>query len=139
LVPVLFFVITITFVLMHLAPGSPWDKEGKQLSAAVVRNLNAKYGLSDPFFVQYLRYLWNVAHFDFGLSFQYEDQAVSSLILRSWPPTAVIGTLAFVMIVIFGSASASSPLSDKTPGWTTWWSASVRSAPRRRRLCSASS
>jgi len=57
-----------------------------------------------------------VAHFDFGLSFQYEDQAVSSLILRSWPPTAVIGTLAFVMIVIFGSASASSPLSDKT----TW-------------------
>ncbi len=49
LVPVLFFVITITFVLMHLAPGSPWDKEGKQLSAAVVRNLNAKYGLNEPF------------------------------------------------------------------------------------------
>ena len=102
LVPVLFFVITITFVLMHLAPGSPWDKEGKQLSAAVVRNLNAKYGLSDPVLVQYGRYLVNVVHFDFGLSYQYEDQPVSSLILRSWPPTATIGLLAFLMIVIFG-------------------------------------
>ena len=102
LVPVLFFVITITFVLIHFAPGSPWDKEGKQLSAAVVRNLNAKYGLSDPFLVQYGRYLVNVVHFDFGLSFQYEDQPVSSLILKSWPPTAVIGLLAFLMIVIFG-------------------------------------
>jgi oligopeptide transport system permease protein len=102
LIPVLFFVITITFVLIHFAPGSPWDKEGKQLSAAVVRNLNAKYGLSDPFIVQYGRYLVNVVHFDFGLSFQYEDQPVSSLILKSWPPTATIGLLAFLMIVVFG-------------------------------------
>lgn len=102
LVPVLFFVITITFVLMHFAPGSPWDREGKQLSQAVVRNLDAKYGLSDPFLVQYGRYLVNVVHFDFGLSYQYEDQSVSSLILRSWPPTAVIGSLAFLLIVVFG-------------------------------------
>jgi oligopeptide transport system permease protein len=102
LIPVLFFVITITFVLIHFAPGSPWDKEGKQLSAAVVRNLNAKYGLSDPFLVQYGRYLVNVVHFDFGLSFQYEDQPVSNLILKSWPPTATIGLLAFLMIVVFG-------------------------------------
>jgi len=102
LVPVLFFVITITFVLMHFAPGSPWDREGKQLSAAVIRNLNAKYGLNEPFLAQYVRYLLNVAHFDFGLSYQYEDQPVSALILRSWPPTAVIGSLAFLMIVIFG-------------------------------------
>ena len=102
LVPVLFFVITITFLLMHFAPGSPWDREGKQLSQAVIRNLNAKYGLSDPFLVQYGRYLVNVIHFDFGLSYQYEDQSVTSLILKSWPPTAIIGTLAFLLIVIFG-------------------------------------
>jgi oligopeptide transport system permease protein len=52
--------------------------------------------------VQYVRYVLNVVHFDFGLSYQYEDQPVSSLILKSWPPTAVIGMLAFLMIVIFG-------------------------------------
>jgi oligopeptide transport system permease protein len=95
-------VITITFVLMHFAPGSPWDREGHQVSAAVIKNLNVKYGLNEPVPQQYLRYLTNVAHFDFGLSYQYQDQSVSSLIVRSWPPTIVIGTLAFLMIVILG-------------------------------------
>jgi oligopeptide transport system permease protein len=99
---VLFFVITITFVLMHFAPGSPWDREGRQLSPAIVNNLNEKYGLNQSFFVQYGHYLWNVVHLDFGLSYQYEDQPVSSLLLKSWPPTAVVGILAFLLIVIFG-------------------------------------
>ena len=45
MVPVVFFVILITFFLMHLAPGSPWDKGGgRQLSPAVVQNLNLRYG-----------------------------------------------------------------------------------------------
>ncbi len=102
LIPVLFFVITITFALMHIAPGSPWDREGRQLSPAIVNNLNAKYGLNESVLVQYGHYLWNVVHFDFGLSYQYEDQTVSSLILGSWAPTAVIGVLAFMFIVVFG-------------------------------------
>ena len=102
LIPVLFFVITITFVLMHVAPGSPWDREGRQLSPAIVANLNAKYGLNEPFLTQYVHYIWNVIHFDFGLSYQYENQSVSSLLIKSWPPTVVIGALAFVMIAVFG-------------------------------------
>lgn len=102
LIPVLFFVITITFALMHVAPGSPWDREGRQLSPAIVNNLNEKYGLNLPIWQQYLHYLVNVAHFDFGLSYQYEDRPVSSLIIGSWPYTAVIGTLAFLVIVVFG-------------------------------------
>src|SRR2546421_7177781 len=60
LVPVLFFVILITFILMHLAPGSPWDRGGgRQLSPAVVQNLNARYGLDKPLYMQFLLYLWN--------------------------------------------------------------------------------
>jgi oligopeptide transport system permease protein len=102
LVPVLFFVITITFVLMHFAPGSPWDREGRQLSPAIVANLNAKYGLNQPLLVQYAHYIWNVIHLDFGLSYQYEDQPVSNLLLKSWPPTAVIGSISFLLIVVFG-------------------------------------
>ncbi len=102
LVPVLFFVITITFILMHFAPGSPWDREGRQLSPAIVANLNAKYGLSQPLLVQYGHYVWNVIHLDFGLSYQYEDQPVSNLLLKSWPPTAVVGTLSFILIVFLG-------------------------------------
>jgi oligopeptide transport system permease protein len=88
---------------MHLAPGSPWDKGGgRQLSSAVIANLNAKYGLNKPLYVQYGMYLWNVMHFDFGLSYQYEGRSVASLIAQGWPYTATLGALAFVLIVVFG-------------------------------------
>jgi ABC-type dipeptide/oligopeptide/nickel transport system permease component len=103
MVPVLFFVIAITFLLMHLAPGSPWDRAGgRQLSSIIVQNLNAKYGLDKPVWEQFLIYVWNVLHFDFGLSYQYTNQTVTSILLESWPVTAVLGTLAFLLIVPVG-------------------------------------
>jgi oligopeptide transport system permease protein len=99
----MFFVITITFVLMHLAPGSPWDRSGgRQLSQAVVNNLNARYGLNRPLYEQYLLYIWNVGHFDFGLSYQYQGKTVASLLGEGWKYSATIGSLAFVLVVIAG-------------------------------------
>ena len=51
MIPVVFFVIVITFILMHSAAGSPWDKSGgRQLSQVIVDNLNKKYGLDKPVF-----------------------------------------------------------------------------------------
>jgi oligopeptide transport system permease protein len=103
MIPVVFFVILITFLLMHLAPGSPWDKAGgRQLSQVVINNLNAKYGLNKPEYVQLWLYLGNVLHFDFGLSYQYEGKTVTSLIGSGWPYTATLGTLAFLVIVPVG-------------------------------------
>jgi oligopeptide transport system permease protein len=103
MIPVVFFVILITFLLMHLAQGSPWDKAGgRQLSAAVVNNLNIKYGLNKPEYQQFFIYLWNVLHFDFGLSYQYEGKTVVGLIREGIPYTATIGVLAFVIIVPVG-------------------------------------
>ena len=103
MVPVLFFVIVITFTLMHLAPGSPWDKNGgRQLSQSVIDNLNIKYGLDKPLWNQFLLYVWNVLHFDFGLSYQYEGQTVTGLIGAGLPYTATLGTLAFLVIVPVG-------------------------------------
>jgi oligopeptide transport system permease protein len=103
MVPIVFFVILITFFLMHLAPGSPWDKAGgRQLSQVVVNNLNIKYGLDKPITTQFGLYLWNVAHFDFGLSYQYENKTVSTLIAEGVPYTATIGVLAFLLIVPLG-------------------------------------
>jgi len=103
MIPVVFFVIVITFVLMHSATGSPWDKTGgRQLSQVVVDNLNKKYGLDRPVFEQFLLYLWNVLHFDFGLSYQYQGKSVIQLISEGWPYTATIGTLAFLLIVPVG-------------------------------------
>ncbi len=103
MIPILFFVILITFTLMHLAPGSPWDKAGgRQLSDTVVKNLNIRYGLDKPVPQQFLLYLWNVTHFDFGLSYQYQGKTVSNLLLESWPYTATIGILAFLLIIPVG-------------------------------------
>jgi len=103
MIPILFFVILITFTLMHLAPGSPWDKAGgRQLSDTVVKNLNIRYGLDKPVPQQFLLYAWNVMHFDFGLSYQYQGKTVSTLLLESWPYTATIGALAFILIIPVG-------------------------------------
>lgn len=103
LIPVLFFVILITFTMAHLAPGSPWDKAGgRQLSAGVIQNLNIKYGLDKPGWQQFLIYVVNAAHLDFGQSYQYEGQTVTQLLLGSWTPTFVLGTLAFLVIVPVG-------------------------------------
>jgi oligopeptide transport system permease protein len=88
---------------MHLAPGSPWDRSGgRQLSPAVVNALNVKYGLNLPIWNQFLLYIWNVAHFDFGLSYQYENQTVTHVLSESWPATFTIGVLAFILIVPVG-------------------------------------
>jgi oligopeptide transport system permease protein len=103
MIPVVFFVVFITFALMHLAPGSPWDRTGgRQLSPAVVHNLDVKYGLDKPIIYQFGLYLWNVLHFDFGFSYQYEGKTVTTLILEGWPYTATLGTLAFLLIVPVG-------------------------------------
>ncbi len=103
MIPVVFFVILITFTLMHIAPGSPWDKNGgRQLSPTIVNNLNARYGLNKPLPTQFLLYVTGILHFDFGLSFQYEGRTVASFLLEGWPYTATLGLCAFVVIVVFG-------------------------------------
>jgi oligopeptide transport system permease protein len=102
MIPVLFFVIVITFVLMHLAPGGPWDREGKQLSAAVINNLNIKYGLDKPLWQQFLIYIWGILHFDFGDSLRAPGQHVSTALLVSWPYTFTIGAITFILLVPIG-------------------------------------
>jgi oligopeptide transport system permease protein len=102
MVPVLLFVILITFFLAHIAPGSPWDKEGRQLSDATIRQLNIKYGLDQPIWTQFGLYLWNVVHFDFGTSYQHPGQSVNSLLAATWPATVKLGAVSFLVIVFFG-------------------------------------
>ena len=102
MVPVLLSVILITFFLAHLAPGSPWDKEGRQLPEATRHQLDVKYGLDKPIYTQFLIYLWNVIHFDFGVSYVHPAQTVTQLLFQSWPYTFRLGAVAFVVIIFFG-------------------------------------
>jgi oligopeptide transport system permease protein len=101
LIIVLLVVSFITFSLMHLVPGGPWDKE-KTLAPQVVDALNKKYGLDKPFFVQFGNYLLNLLHGDLGVSYSRQDRSVTSILLTGLPKTATLGVLAFILAILIG-------------------------------------
>jgi oligopeptide transport system permease protein len=101
LVPVLLFVSLITFTLMHITPGGPWDKE-KPVSAQAVANLNARYNLDKPAWQQYLIYMANALHGDLGPSYTYQDRSVTQIILQGLPNTASLGLLAALVAIVVG-------------------------------------
>lgn len=101
-IPTLLFLIVISFLLMHAAPGGPFTQE-KKLSAEVLANLNAKYGLDQPLWRQMVSYIWGiVAHFDFGPSFIYKDRTVNEIIAQGFPVTLYYGIISFVVAVGVG-------------------------------------
>ncbi|OEK66580.1 peptide ABC transporter permease [Staphylococcus equorum] len=96
----LFIIITITFFLMKLMPGSPFNDE--KLNEEQKQILNEKYGLNEPVPVQYASYLKNVVTGDFGNSFQYDNQPVWDLIQARLLPSLEMGLTAMVIGVILG-------------------------------------
>lgn len=101
IIPVLLVISLITFILMHVTPGGPFDTE-KAHSAAVTANLMHKYGLDKPLPVQYALYIAHALRGDFGISYIYQDRTVQSIILSGMPTTARLAFLAFVVAVILG-------------------------------------
>jgi oligopeptide transport system permease protein len=99
--PTLIVLITLSFFLMRVAPGGPFSGE-KVLSAAVQANLDAKYHLNDPIFIQYLDYLCSLARGDFGPSFKYPDWTVNQLISQGFPVSLWIGGWAMFIAVVVG-------------------------------------
>lgn len=101
-IPTLLALIVISFLLMHAAPGGPFTFE-KQLPPQVMANLNAKYGLDQPLYVQMWRYIVGiVTQFDFGPSFVYKDRTVNEIIAQGFPVTLQYGGYAFIFAVVFG-------------------------------------
>ena len=101
LIPILVFVSLITFTLMHVTPGGPWDKD-KPVSAQVAANLNAKYNLDKPAWQQYVLYMSNAVRGDLGPSFTYQDRSVTQIILGGLPTTASLGILAALVAILVG-------------------------------------
>jgi len=104
MIPVLWLVGTVTFFLMHAAPGSPWDVRvgGKNISPELEKSFNRKYGLDKPLVVQYLIYWRNVLKLDFGQSYSNESQTVVQRIMAGFPYSARIGLYAWVMALVLG-------------------------------------
>lgn len=100
-IPTLFFLITISFFLMRLAPGSPFMGE-RAYPPEVMANINAKYGLDKPLIVQYSVYLKDLLKGDFGPSFVYKDLSVNDLVSQAFPVSITLGVIAFVVAVSLG-------------------------------------
>jgi oligopeptide transport system permease protein len=101
LIPVLFFVALITFMLMHIAPGGPWDRD-RRLPPEVEANLNAKYHLDEPLPVQFGYYLLNLLRGDLGLSFTNPGYSVQAVIGRGLGTTVQLGLMAAAVAVVVG-------------------------------------
>ena len=99
---VLWVVATLTFVLLRLAPGGPFDRERK-LPPEVLANIEAKYHLDEPLSRQYLRYLSGILHADLGPSYKYLDRGVKEIISDTLPTSVFLGLLAlfFALMVSF--------------------------------------
>ncbi|HTD63307.1 MAG TPA: ABC transporter permease [Verrucomicrobiae bacterium] len=100
--PSLFVVFTLTFVLVHATPGSPWDESDKPLPAAVKESLAHQYHLDDPLPKQYFDYLANVLRGDFGPSYRSVERSVSEIIGATLPVSAQLGLASMLFAVVVG-------------------------------------
>src|SRR5215831_1872902 len=117
MLPMVFVALTITFVMVQMAPGSPFSSQ-RRLLPEIEANLNAKYGFDQPKPVQYFRYMARLAGFryeaehgyrwqgypDFGDSTKYKDKSVNQIIKEALPVSAVLGLFAYVLALATGLA-----------------------------------
>ncbi len=96
-------VVTVTFVLMKAVPGDPFH-EDHRLPVEIQQALRAHYGLDEPWFQQYGRYLKAIVNGDLGHSLRYKDQTVSGIIKQSFPVSALLGLEALLLSISFGIA-----------------------------------
>lgn len=99
--PVIFIAVTLSFVVMRLAPGGPFDR-GRALPPEVLKNVLAHYNLDLPIWQQYLLYLNGLLHGDLGPSMSFYDFTVSQLLLIGLPFTLKLGFTAFVLSTAIG-------------------------------------
>jgi oligopeptide transport system permease protein len=102
-IPTLFIIVTVSFFVIRLAPGGPFDEE-QTLPPEVKANLEAAYGLDQPVLTQYARYLRGLAVGDFGPSFKFKDFSVTELIAQGLPVSLMLGLSAVAVGVFFGVA-----------------------------------
>ena len=101
--PTIFIIIFISFFLIRLAPGGPFDFD-KTLAPEIQANLNAKYHLDEPVYIQFGYYLKDLVQGDFGPSFQYKNYTVTELIAQGFPVSLQLGLTAIAFALVIGTA-----------------------------------
>ncbi|OYU45403.1 MAG: oligopeptide transporter permease, partial [Burkholderiales bacterium PBB4] len=100
-IPTLVAVISVCYFLLHATPGGPFDSD-RQVSAAVLANLQAKYHLDLPLWQQYLLYLQSLLKGDLGASFRYADWTVNDLVGKALPISFAIGGISMGLSLVIG-------------------------------------
>jgi oligopeptide transport system permease protein len=101
IIPMVLLVITLTWVLVRLAPGNFYTT-AKGLPPAVEKNIRARYGLDKPWYVQYGKTMWQILQGNFGFSRQYQEQTVNEILWRSLPVSATLGLTAYLIALCVG-------------------------------------
>lgn len=116
-IPTILVVISITWVLIKLAPGNFYSGE-KRLPPAIEQSIREKYGLDKPWYQQYGKTMWGIVrHLDFGTSLRYEGQSVNTIIKRSLPVSAAVGILAYLLALIVGVTAGSIAALKQNTKW----------------------
>ena len=95
----MFMIILITFTLMHSIPGGPFTNT-KGVPEEVTQAMEAKYGLDQPMPVQFVKYLGNLLHGDFGPSYKYTGKTVNDFIATGAPVSAKLGLVTLVFVLL---------------------------------------
>jgi len=106
LIPTILVMSAIVFLVAKNTPGSPFDPSNfgaNALSEEALANINAKYGLDKPLWVQYRNFLWNALHLDFGTSFVYKTRAVSDILKQTFPISLQLGMAAMILAIVVGT------------------------------------
>ena len=101
IIPMALLVVTVTWGLIRMAPGSFYSDE-KTLPPAIEENIKKKYGLDKPWYTQYFIMIGNVLRGDFGDSLKYQGQSVNEIIFRHLPYSATLGILAYLIALLVG-------------------------------------
>ena len=100
-IPTLFVIVTLAFFLIRVAPGGPFNQE-RGLSPEIKANLEAQFGLDDPIWLQYLNYLKNLLHGNFGPSYNLPDFTVGELFANGLPISIQLGAAALTLALLVG-------------------------------------
>ena len=100
-IPTLLIIVTLSFFLIRMAPGGPFDSE-REIPPEIAANLEAVYHLDQPLWKQFGYYLMNVVQGDFGPSFKYLDYDVTELIIQGFPVSLQLGLLAIILALVIG-------------------------------------
>ena len=105
-IPTLLLVIALAFLMVHAAPGGPFDHE-RALPPEIEANIAKAYHLDEPLPAQFVRYMSGVVKGDLGPSYRYRDYTVSELIGNAFPLSLKLGGMAMMLAMIIGITAGS--------------------------------